>query len=205
MAEGTSQPCPSCGISVMIGYLKCPKCHAPMPAGPAGARGRRASMAGGTTSERIEVLPEERGGGGGILWIIGVLVLVAGVAVWATQCRADQPTTAPSATVIDEAAGPETGTAPAPAPFEQGPSPSAAGGQPDPSFAADALEGELAGERLFATVSVFGEVLDVRSAFCDEARMGEIIARHAVELRGSGVTRVRCSETYGSQVFERAL
>ena len=71
--------------------------------------------------------------------------------------------------------------------------------------AADALEGELAGERLFATVAVLGELLDVRSAFCADARLGEILGRHAGELKKAGVQRVRCSETYGTQVFERPL
>jgi hypothetical protein len=204
MAEGTSQPCPSCGIAVMIGYVKCPKCHAPMPASATGARGRRTSMAGGTTSQRIDALPAEGGGGGGILWIIGVLLVGAGLAIWATQCRASKRKAAPNAAVVDETAA-ERGAPPELAPPEQGGFPSVAAGDPDPSFAADALEGELAGERLYATVSVRGDVLDVRSAFCDEARLGDVIDRHAAELRGAGVTRVRCSETYGTQVFERRL
>lgn len=203
MAEGTSQPCPSCGISVMVGYVKCPKCHAPMPGGAAGARGRRASLAGGTTSERDDALPRE-GGGGGILWVLGVLVLGAAVAIWATQCSGGKRTAAPSATVIDEAA-PEATAPPPAAPELAGPVTPTPGGAADPSFAADALEGELAGERLFATVTVLGDMLDVRSAFCNEARLGEVIGRHAAELRGAGVTRVRCSETYGTQVFERGL
>jgi hypothetical protein len=186
----------------MIGYLKCPKCHAPMP-GASSSRMRRASMAGGTTSERID-LPETSGGGNGLLWIIAVLVLGAGVAVWATQCRAANRNATPAAAVTDENA-PVAGTAVAPQAVDETlPAPSQTG-NPDPSFAADALEGELAGERLFATVQVLGEVLDVRSAFCAEARLAEIITRHAGELRAAGVVRMRCSETYGTQVFERPL
>ncbi len=205
MPEGTSQPCPSCGISVMTGYVKCPKCHAPMPGGPASARQRRASMqAGGTTSQRIEVLGD--GGGGPLLWIIGALVLAGGLAIWATQCRGGTQPTQPSANVADEAALREPAV---PVQGEQVPPilPTTGGstGGGDPSFAADTLEGELAGERLFATVQVQGDVLDVRSAFCGEARLGDIIGRHASELRAAGVTRVRCSETYGTQVFERGL
>lgn len=206
MPEGTSQPCPTCGISVMTGYVKCPKCHAPMPGGPASARQRRASMqAGGTTSQRIEVLGEG-GGGGTLLYVIGALVLAGGLAIWATQCRGTRERPAAAANVADE--GPLREAA-VPLPGEQVPPilPTSGGptGGGDPSFAADTLEGELAGERLFATVQVQGDVLDVRSAFCGEARLGEIIGRHASELRAAGVARVRCSETYGTQVFERGL
>jgi hypothetical protein len=170
--------------------------------GVSSSRMRRASMAGGTTSERID-LPDE-GGGSNLLWILGVLVVGASLAIWATQCRGEKRRDAPAATAVDENA-PVAGSAPvAPSVDDLRPSTSSTG-NPDPSFAADALEGELAGERLFATVQVLGEVLDVRSAFCNEARLGEIIGRKAGELRSAGVVRVRCSETYGTQVFERAL
>lgn len=201
MPEGTNQPCPSCGISVMVGYVKCPKCHAPMPGSTTG-RNRRASMAGGTTSERIDVLADE-GRGGGMWWLAGVVVIGVGVAVWATQCRGTRRATAPAAAVTDTQPAAGTAQIDDTAP-DQRPAPVAPGG-PDPAYAADALEGELAGERLYATVQVVGEILDVRSAFCNEVRLGEIVGRHAAELKGSGVQRVRCSETYGTQVFERGL
>jgi len=201
MPEGTSQPCPSCGISVMIGYQKCPKCHAPMP-GAAAQRTRRGSMAGGTTSEKIDVVPEG-GGSGATLWVVALLAIAGGTAIWATQCRGGKARPTPAAITtepVDQPAG--RGTAPSVP--DEGPDQVAPSG-PDPAFAADALEGELGGERLYATVAAIGEVLDVRSAFCAEARLGEIIARHAAELKAAGVLRVRCSETYGTQVFEREL
>jgi len=77
--------------------------------------------------------------------------------------------------------------------------------RPDPAYAADALEGELSVERLFSTVEVSDDLLDVRSAFCADPRFAEITARYIADLRAAGVTRIRCSETHGAQVFERAL
>lgn len=187
----------------MIGYVKCPKCHAPMP-GATTARARRASMAGGTTSERIEVEPVATAGGGGLWWIAALVVAGAGLALWATQCRGSARRTDTAAAVVDQPSA-DVGATAVDVPTTDVRPPPVAAGNPDPAFAADALEGELAAERLFATVDVAGDLLDVRSAFCNEAALGEIIARHAAELRGAGVVRVRCSETYGTQVFERGL
>jgi hypothetical protein len=174
-----------------------------MPGSTTG-RNRRASMAGGTTSERIDVLPESSARGGGLLWIIALLVVGVGIVLWATQWRGKKKQAGPAAAEVVENAPRSGSVAAAPVPDEMVVAPVAAG-NPDPTFAADALEGELAGERIFATVQVLGETLDVRSASCGETRLAEIIARHAAELRGGGVLRVRCSETYGTQVFERNL
>lgn len=200
MTEGTSQPCPACGINVMIGYTKCPKCHVPMPG--MATRVKRASMGGGTTSERIEVLDAGSGGGGsGWMWIAVIVVFGAGVALWATQ-RSSKKSVAVGGP-IERGSGVATQAPPPEQPDVL--QPPRDPNQPDPAYAADALEGELAGERLYSTVDVFGDLLDVRSAFCGEARLGEILARYAAEMRGAGVSRVRCSETHGAQVFERPL
>ncbi len=199
MTEGTSQPCPSCGVNVLIGYTKCPKCHVAMPG--AAARVKRASMAGGTTSERIEVIAAA-GSGGRVFGVI-VLVLGAGLAVWATQCRGKSRSAAPLAAPVET--GPRVGSASVePVATDPGATPTNPT-RTDPAYAADALESELAGERLYATIDVEGDLLHVRSAFCAEVRLGEIVARYAGELRSGGVIRVRCSETHGAQVFERAL
>lgn len=196
MPEGTTQPCPACGIAVMIGYTKCPKCHAPMPGAQ---RTKRASMAGGTTAERVE----PAAAGGGWLWLGAVAAVGIGLVVWGTQCRGGGARPAPAATVEEGGDSPGSAVAPVvvPPPTLSPASPD----RPDPSFAADALEGELAGERLYATVQARGEVLDLRSAFCAEARLGELVARHAAELRAAGVVRVRCSEPHGALAFERPL
>ncbi|KAB2908822.1 MAG: hypothetical protein F9K40_04170 [Kofleriaceae bacterium] len=203
MPEGTSQACPACGVKVMLGYAKCPKCHAPMP--NATARSRRPSVAGGggTTSQPIERID----GLGGRGWIVGVvaLVVVAGAIIWAVELRGGGETKRPAEAAVPVETGAATATA---APIELQPDELPAPNlqnRPDPAYVADALEGELARDRLFATVDVAGELLDVRSAYCTDPRFSEITARYIADLKASGLVRIRCSETHGEQVYERAL
>lgn len=198
---GTSQPCPACGVKVMLGYAKCPKCHAPMP--NAAPRGRRPSVSGGgTTSQPMERID----GGGGKGWIVGVvaLVAIAGAVIWAVELRGG------GAKRTQEAVEPvetrrnfdtvETDLRPP----DNLPPPTSENA-PDPAYIADALEGELARDRLFATVQVTGDLLDVRSAYCSDPRFDEISARYVAELKAAGIVRIRCSETHGEQVYERPL
>jgi hypothetical protein len=184
----------------MIGYVKCPKCHAPMPAVE---RARRASVAGGgTTSQRIDVI---EGGGAGVWVWVGALVLIGvAVLVWATQFRGRGRAATPGVAPI-EAGGTGSGSqVVVPVQPDDLTTPSDPT-TPDPAYAADALEAELAGERLYATVDVAGDRLEVRSAFCGEQRLVDVVMRHAAEMRASGVTQVKCSEAHGALVFERGL
>jgi hypothetical protein len=202
MPEGTSQTCPACGINVMRGYAKCPKCHAPMP-GKDG-RSRRASFGGGTTSQPIETIDAGNvGGGGGWIWVIAGVVLVAAVIAFVATRGGGSKKAAQAAAPVEN--GPGT-NAPAPLQPDNEPlQPPPSTDRPDPAYVADALEGELSVARLFSVVEVSDTLLDVRSAFCTDPRFSEITAKYIADLKAAGLTTIRCSETHGAQVFERAL
>lgn len=200
MPEGTSQACPACGINVMRGYAKCPKCHAPMPGRD--GRSRRASFAGGTTSQPIETI-DAGGGGSGWIWAIAGVVLVAAVVAFVATRGGSSKKPAQSAVPVDN--GPGT-AAPQQVPSDNEPAQvPQSQNRPDPAYVADALEGELSVARLFAVVEVSDSLLDVRSAFCTDPRFSEIAAKYISDLKAAGVTTIRCSETHGAQVFERPL
>lgn len=191
---------------VMVGYAKCPKCHAPMP-GHA-QRAKRASFQGGGTSSqpigRIDDVGGGSSGSGGWIWAgVGVAVVI-GIVIWATQFRGgDKKKPAEAAVPVETGSG--TGSAGPTQPLPDEPPPPPPENRPDPAYVADALEGELARDRLFATVEVSDELLEVRTAYCTDPRFSEITARYIADLKAAGVTRIRCSETHGAQVFERAL
>lgn len=193
---------------VLVGYAKCPKCHAPMPA--AAHRAKRASFQGGGTSsqpiERDDEIGGESGGSGWILPVLGI-VLVAAIVIWATALRGGGGSTkkpAEAAAPVDDGPGTGSQTAPPSQNDNQAQTPTLQT-RPDPAYVADALEAELSVERLFSTVDVIGELLEVRSAFCSDPRFSEITAKYVSDLRAAGVLRIRCSETHGAQVFARAL
>jgi hypothetical protein len=200
MPEGTSQACPACGINVMRGYAKCPKCHAPMP-GNAG-RSRRASFAGGTTSQPIETI-DAGGGGSGWIWVLAGIALVAAVVTFIATRGGDAKKPAHSAVPVEN--GPGTASAQPQQPDNEPAQVPQSQNRPDPAYVADALEGELSVARLFAVVEVSDSLLDVRSAFCSDPRFSEITAKYIADLKAAGLSTIRCSETHGAQVFERPL
>jgi hypothetical protein len=192
---------------VLVGYAKCPKCHAPMPA--AAHRAKRASFqGGGTSSQPIEPIDAVGGAGGGPGWIVPVgIIVVASVVVWATVLRGDDAKKKPAEAAAPVENGPGTDVltpSPPPTGNDQAVAPTLQT-RPDPAYVADALEAELSVERLFSTVEVSSGTLEVRSAFCADPRFSEITAKYVAELKSSGLLRIRCSETHGAQVFERAL
>lgn len=189
---------------VMVGYAKCPKCHAPMP-GHA-QRAKRASFQGGGTSSQPIARVDDVGGGGrgGLIWGAFGIVVLLGILIWAIAFRGGD-TKKPAEAAVPVETGSGTGSAgPAPPPPDEPPPPPPQNA-PDPAYVADALEGELARDRLFATVEVADDLLEVRTAYCTDPRFSEITARYIADLKAAGVARIRCSETHGAQVFERAL
>lgn len=188
-----SATCPACGVAVVPGYVKCPKCGAALPS-------VRSSAAGGTAVA---------GGGGGspvLPFVVGGLVALGIVLFFAlrgggggAETPADQPETA----VSPEA---EPTTAPELDPRAAlAPSGTAGTAAPDPRAAVGALDRALKKERLWGTVAVSGARVDIRSGLCGDPGMMPVVDANAPALREGGLTHLRCLEQSGAVVFERDL
>ncbi len=185
--------CPACGVAVALGYARCPKCHAPMPAH--GLRGKRDTQQGGGTSAAAAAAT-------GAPWIvIGVVAIALGGAAAYALTRGDA---APRAAAPDEAAAPVEAPGGevvdvAPPPPPQAPV------RRDPAGAADRLERALAGQRLYGKAALRGEVLELRSSFCGEPGLVAVVDAARGDLAGEGLTAVTCLEPHGAEVFSRPL
>lgn len=76
---------------------------------------------------------------------------------------------------------------------------------PDPAATAGAFRKALAADRLYGTVEIVGDSLEIRSDACRDPALQAEIARFAAELRAGGVIRARCVELHGAEVFARSL
>ena len=186
-----SAVCPKCGVAVVPGYVKCPKCQTQLPQ-------KRATTvtAGGTSSASSGGMPL------GMI-LLAVAVLGAGIAAFALRGGNDEaaavdspePVTAPEAPVERPVADPDD-------------PPTITAAQPaanDPTIAVRDLDRALKKERLWGTVEVVGSGVDVRSGGCREATMMPVVDAALPALREAGVTKVRCLEQAGAVVFEREL
>jgi hypothetical protein len=205
-----SAVCRACGVAVVPGYVRCPKCHAPLPRGAQNPRGGTGTTidpdgGGGGTSlpsaqRRVPIIPV----------VGGVVVLVA--IIWFYSALQDYRNTAkrPAATPGTEATDPSaTPGEPAPAPSVAQPDPALAGttpapNAPNPSVAAG-FESGLRRQRLWSTVEVLGDRIDVRSGSCGDPGMAPAVDAARAGLRSAGLTRLRCLEQSGRVVFERDL
>ncbi len=185
--------CPKCGVVVVPGYVKCPKCQSALP-----VRSRAITNMGGTAV-----------GGGGlpvVPLVVGGAVALAIVLFFAL--RKDKPavaqTTADDAQVeVDQAGSAQVNVDPTAMPND--PTPQQGSGAPDPTAALTALDRALKKERLWGVVSAVGERLDVRTGACNDPNMAPVLATAATQLKGAGLTRLRCMEQSGAVVFERDL
>ncbi|HWU87419.1 MAG TPA: hypothetical protein VN253_09095 [Kofleriaceae bacterium] len=182
--------CPSCGVTVVSGYVKCPRCHAVLPGA---GRFRRGADAGGTAVEArgFPLVPVAAFA----IAVAVVLVLVLG----GDRPKKVPPTEAPA----EATAAPATPAAlPSPAPRTLD-IPSASG--PDPRAAAADLERALGRQRLWSSVQAAGTRVEVRSGSCSDPGMSPAIDVARAALRGAGLTRLRCLAQSGAVVFERDL
>ena len=184
--------CPSCGVAVLPGYARCPKCRKPLPR-------RKQTVMGGTAVETTDRKP---------LYIL-LAVGVVGIAVIAyLGLRGDSKTSAapPVANRGEGTTQPEatqqnvevTNVPDQPETTNQ-----AAG--PDPGAVADRLEKALKRERLWSTVSLEGSRIDVRSGSCSDPKMAGILDATSPSLKSAGLTRLRCLEQSGQVVSDRDL
>jgi len=187
--------CPKCGVAVVPGYIRCPKCHASLPHRPT----PQGIHVGGTSIEG-------RGFRLGPLLIVAGVLGLAIVLYFALRSRGGEtakdsvPATAPAApsTVAELPTGEVTAAAPA----------SAGSAQPAGARADDIgaqLERTLKHMHLWATVEVGSRTVDVRSSSCSDPAMKPMLDSAGPRFRAAGLTRLRCLEQSGAVVFTRDL
>lgn len=188
--------CPACGVAVVPGYVRCPKCHA----GITGRTKRSTVEPGGTTVEP-KGFPLSA-----IAIAVGVMVVVFGVGFalrgrgrTAGQEIAAQPQVLEAVPASPPARRVASPAAPAPA------APEVVTAAPDPAAAASDLEASLRKQRLWNRVEIIGSRLDVRSGSCLDPAMRAAIEGKKAVLRSAGLTRLRCVEQSGAVVFESEL
>lgn len=198
MPASSQRPtCPSCGIAVTPGYRRCPKCHAALPSSVQMSRLDTAGGGGGATT----TAPLDEPGARWPWYLAGLVVLGGAVAVIVHGSRDERPAAPlPDDPIIDEA---EAAPDEPPADDEVAPAPRV--GTPDPGPAADRLARLMAGVRLYATVEADGELLEIRSSFCDDDRISALLADVAPDLRAAGVADVRCRALGGPEAWTRPL
>lgn len=182
--------CPSCGVAVVPGYVRCPKCHKSLP------RTANAAVVGGTSVEStarkspmIAMIAVALIGGGAIAYL-GL-----------KSKSSESPPVAPTRTV--EPAEKEPGgevAQPAPAEVPSGPS-----AEQTAVGAAAHLERELKKQRLWSTVQIFGSRVEVRSGSCSDPAMASALDAHAPAFKSAGLTKLRCLEQSGEVVTDRDL
>ena len=193
---GSGLFCPSCGVPVVTGYVRCPKCHAALPYG-SGRIKRTSIEPGGTAVDS----------GGGFPWAaVIVAVVVAGVIALFFGFRGGGKKQEPAATPAEPVAG---AVAPAPPPTTNAtPSPVVTPAQPaapSPRLLGAELDRQLKRQRLWSTVSITGNTVDVRSSSCGDPQMKPALDAGTGGFHAAGLTRLRCMEQSGHVIFERDL
>lgn len=191
--------CPACGVAVVPGYVKCPRCHAGLPAGL--GRTKRTTLDPGGTAVPQRGFPVSI-----ILGAVGLVVLVlVALALRGGSKKTEAPPPAPPepipAVVANPQPRPPTVTtqtaAPTPAQAQVAPA--------DPGPAIAELKAALRGQRLWGAVEIVGQRVDVRSGSCADPGMRSLIEAKKSMLHGAGLTNLRCVEQSGAVVFERDL
>lgn len=183
--------CPSCGVAVVPGYVRCPKCRKPLPQ-------RHSTVEGGTAVEApSRSFPA-------IAALIGAVVIGGGIIAFFALRGDKKPAAARPAAPTEDTAAPETAT-PAVTPDQPAPTQTAAPKGPQPEDIAAQLERELQKQRLWSTVSVIGSRVDVRSGSCSEPAMAPMLDGAAPAFKAAGLTKLRCVEQSGGVVTDRDL
>jgi hypothetical protein len=189
-----STVCPACGVAVVPGYIRCPRCHAGLPLGT--GRIKRATADPGGTAVPRRSFPVAA-----VLVALGVaaaIIVVFGVGGSRSPVEEVAPAplqpmeatpNAPRRTV----AAPVTAAAPiaAPAPAQL------------QAAAVSDLESTLRRQRLWGRVEITGPRIDVRSGSCADPAMRPLIEGKLGLLQAAGLTKLRCVEQSGAIVFER--
>lgn len=197
-----SSVCPGCGVAVVPGYVRCPKCHTALSGATTTGRIRRIDEGGTAMPDRsFPLMPV----------LLGLAVLAAMILVFGTRGTKTKTETEAVATIPDPVPATPIRTAPPTAaarPATEVAAPGAVATGPtaaDISAASRALEGALRQARLWGRVEAGGGLVVVRSGSCGDRTMRPTIDGQAALLRGAGLTKLRCVEQSGAVVFERDL
>ena len=192
--------CPACGVAVVPGYVKCPKCHRSLPRF---ARNSISPVGGTVITEKTN------------MWwpVLGVVLGIAVVTFIGWQVRSafadyrnkshhvrdagvvtEEPTNQPVQPTINDSIAAGQPNIPAPtAPKLRA------------SDVAKDLERGLNKQRLWSTVTVIGDRVEVRSASCADTGMKPTIETAVTSFHAAGLTKLRCLEQSGGVVFTRDL
>lgn len=188
--------CPACGVAVVPGYVKCPKCHRPLP------RFARNSVSpvGGTAVE------EQGSKASPVLALVVALVVAGGIIAFFAMRKHGTTAAATPAPAPVEAGETE---APVVAPVPDRPTPPtvapvAPTGPRGDQVAAN-LERDLKRQHLWSSVTISGDRVDVRSQTCKDPGMKATVDAAAASLHAAGLTHLRCVEQSGSVIFNRDL
>lgn len=172
--------------------VRCPKCSAALP------RSKRAAthIEGGTALPSAAGFPVGPAAVGvaAVVGIIAFLALRGGAKapVPADEVDAGAETTEEGAEPVATVEAPTAPTQPT-------------GTAVDPGPALRTIEAGLRREKLWGTVTIEGDRVDVRSGGCGEAAMAAVLDGAAAGLHEAGLTTLRCLEQSGRVVFERGL
>ena len=200
-SPGMSAVCPACGVAVVPGYVRCPRCHAGLPhvvgahqahhggSGRHGGRAARVPVLGGARRGRRRgrdhpgVRPAARRQDGG-----------------ARGGRAARAGRGDRRGVL--AAGRDGAGWPCRLPSRRASTPRPrTAARPRPSCEVDPAADSGCG----AEPRSLGPRIDVRSGSCADQAMPPAIDGERAVLRGAGLTKLRCLEQSGAVVFERDL
>ena len=189
-----SAVCPACGVAVVPGYSRCPKCKASLPYGH--GRSKRTTVDPGGTTVRERGFPVI----GALIAAVAITLVIVLVFGLGGRAKKKVPTAAP--VVKEQAVQPQGAQAPPP---RVETAPTVAPPPPDPNATAASLERALQRQRLWSTVERYGNRVDIRSGSCSEPGMTSMIDAAREPLRAAGLTRVRCLAQSGAVVLERDL
>jgi hypothetical protein len=178
--------CPSCGVAVVPGYVRCPKCSKPLPRRPS-------PVVGGTALEEKRRFP--------VLALVIAAFAAIGVTVFFGLRSSEETVKKPVAVETPVA------DTPAPEPTGQADQPETDTTPAGPSAVdiAQNLEKALKRQRLWSTVTVIGGRVDVRSGSCNDKAMTPLLDDAAPSFRAAGLTKLRCLEQSGAVVTQRDL
>jgi hypothetical protein len=195
MVLGMSALCPTCGVAVVPGYVRCPKCHAGLSTG----RIKRVTVDPGGTA-----LPQRSFPISSVLVALGVAAAIILVFGLRGSSKKTEAASAPAPAPIAATPDPPRRTlvrapvgVPAAAPL--------AAPVPDATAVIRELEDTLHQKRLWGRVAIIGPRIDVRSGSCADPAMRPVIDGKKTLLHGAGLTKLRCLEQSGAVVFERDL